>query len=253
MPTASRGPGQPDHRAPAAEAGATVGSQRRTGARDRAPARTPDRGAARRTRRPRRARPREGGGAPPHVAAAHPGDARRRGPADDRNLEAPRVQRQPRHRQDDRRPPALADLPVARRRHQGTPRRDRPVGPRRRVRRPDRDPDPEGPGLRHRRHAADRRGVRARPRRRERLRSRGGRHDRQVHGGPPRRPVGRGRRVPDRDAGADRLEPRPEEPVHPHDPLPGLRHRRTGRHLRADLRQARSTTSTRAGRLVWPR
>ena len=44
-------------------------------------------------------------------------------------------------------------------------------------------------------HAADRRGVRARPRRRERLRPRSGRHDRQVHGGPPRRPLGGGCRV----------------------------------------------------------
>ena len=43
-------------------------------------------------------------------------------------------------------------------------------------------------GVGARRDAADRRGVRARSRWRERLRARGDRHPREVHGGPPRRP-----------------------------------------------------------------
>ena len=45
----------------------------------------------------------------------------------------------PGHRQDDRRPAAVAHLPHARCRREGPPRRDRPVRPRRRLRRPDGD------------------------------------------------------------------------------------------------------------------
>ena len=51
--------------------------------------------------------------------------------------------------------------------------------------------------------------------RRERLRPGGDRHDRQVHGGPPRRPGRHRRRLPGGDGRADRRQPRPEEPVHP--------------------------------------
>ena len=142
-------PGQPDTPAPAERAGATVGAAAGAGTGDRAPAGASDRGVARRTRRPHRSRPREGGGPSADVAAAHPGDARRPGPADDRDVQAPGVQRQPGHRQDHGRPTAVADLPLARGRDQGASRRDRSIRPRRRLRGSDGDADPDGDGVGH--------------------------------------------------------------------------------------------------------
>ncbi len=74
---------------------------------------------------------------------------------------APRVHGQPRHGQDDRRPPAGPDLPDPRRGREGPPGRDRPRRPRRRVRGPDRAQG-EG-GLRPRRSAGSSSSTRRTP------------------------------------------------------------------------------------------
>ena len=54
---------------------------------------------------------------------------------------------------------------------------------------------------------------------------------------------------PDEMADADRRQPRPEEPLRPHDPLPRLHDRGARRDLRVDERATASTTSTRPGAL----
>ena len=175
-----------------ADAGDTVDAQLPPARGDRRP--------ARRTRRTRRARPREGRGAPADEPAAGPTTARRARPAR-------------------RSRPASTSCSAA------TPAPARPPSPGCSARstapsawsskghlvETDRSKlvagfvgqtateDPGRAGVVARRHAADRRGVRARPRRRERLRARGDRHAREVHGGPPRRPRHRRRRLPDRD------------------------------------------------------
>ena len=75
---------------------------------------------------------------------------------------APRLPRQPGHRQDDRRPPARADVPRDGAAQAGAPRRGRPRGARRPVRRADRDQDRPRDPAGARRRALHRRGLRAR-------------------------------------------------------------------------------------------
>ena len=159
----------------------------------------------------------------------------------------------PGHRQDDRRPSAEPDPAGPRHRVQGPPRRDRPLPPRRRLRRPDGRADAGGDGVRARRDAAHRRGLRAGPGQRAGLRAGGDRHDRQVHGGPPRRPGRHRRRLPGRDGRADRRQPRPEEPLRAHRPLPRLHDRGARRDLRADGQGQATTTSTTAAAPASPR
>ena len=130
-----------------------------------------DRGPPRRARRARRVADREDRRPPAHEPAAHPEAARGARHADAGDQPPPRLHRQSGHRQDHRGSAAQPDHAHARPRVEGPPRRDRPFAPRRRLRRPDRHQDPRGDGVGTRRHVADRRGLRARPRRRERLRA----------------------------------------------------------------------------------
>ncbi len=98
---------------------------------------------------------------------------------------APGLRRQPRHRQDDRRPARRRDLPRARPAVEGPAGRGRPLRAGRRLPRPDRDQDRRGGRLGGRRGAVHRRGLQ--PGRRP-VRHRGGRHPGQGDGGPARRP-----------------------------------------------------------------
>ena len=161
---------------------------------------TPDRGAARRARRARRARQRSRPTCAGYQPVARPAAAHRARTADDRDEPPPRVHRQPGHGQDHRRPPAEPDPAHPRRGVQGPSRGDRSrhlvagyVGQ-------TAGKTQRGARVGARRHAADRRGLRVGARRRPRLRARGHRHDRQVHGGPPRRSRRHRRRLPRRDA-----------------------------------------------------
>ena len=139
-------------------------------------------------------------------------------PADDGDQQTPRVHRQPRYRQDHRRSPPQPDLPDAEVVSKGqlveTDRSGLVAGYVGQTA----HGDAQGARVGARRDAADRRGLCTRPRWRERLRAGSDRHDRQVHGGSPRRPVDRRGRVSSRDGRADRLQPGLEEPVHPDDP-----------------------------------
>ena len=154
---------------------------------------------------------------------------------------APDLQRQPRHRQDDRRPAGRRHLPRARPALEGPARRGRPLRAGGRLPRPDRDEDRRGREVRRGRRAVHRRGLLAR---RRPVRHRGDRHPGQGDGGQARRPGRHRRRLPAADGGLHRPEPRPREPLPHHHRLRRLHRRRARRDLRGDGRPARSTTST---------
>ena len=94
----------------------------------------------------------------------------------------------------------------------------------------------------------DRRGLRPRARRRERLRPRGDRHDRQAGRGPARPGRRHRRRLPRRDGRARRRQPRAAVAVPEDDPLPRLHRRRAA--ARSSSRWARraATPATRRRR-----
>ena len=122
-------------------------------------------------------------------------------PAGGRDQPAPRVPRQPRHRQDDRRPPARADVPLDGPAPEGPPGRGRPRVARRPVRRRDRDQDEPRDPPRARRRAVHRRGLLAGARGRAHgLRPRGGRGAAEADGGLPPPPRRDRRRLPAADA-----------------------------------------------------
>ena len=87
-----------------------------------------DRGAADRARRAGRSGAGQDRRAAAHQPAAHPAPARGAGAADAGDQPPPRVHRQPRHRQDDRRPVAQPDPARPGHRLQGPSGGDRPLG-----------------------------------------------------------------------------------------------------------------------------
>ena len=218
---------QPARRGPDAGGAHRATRGREAGGAGRAGAAAEDRrGAARRARRAGRADRREGRDPPAGRGAAGRGAAqgRRPGRADDHP--AHDLQRQPRHRQDHRRPAGGRHLPRARPALEGPAGRGRPLRAGGRLPRPDRDEDRRRGEVRRGRRAVHRRGLLAvrRP-----VRHRGDRHPGQGDGGQARRP-GRDRgRLPGADGRLHRPEPRPREPVPHPDRLRRLHRRRAGR------------------------
>src|SRR5215210_157884 len=177
---------------------------------------------------------REGAGArsrrlPP--GAGGTGAARPPGGCD---VSAPRLPRQPRHRQDDGRTPARADVPRDGPAPARSSRRGRPSRARRPVRRPDRDQDRAGDPAGTRRRSLHRRGLRPLDLRGPTgLRARGDRDAAQADGGLPAPPGRHRRRLPKADEPLPRFEPGPTVAVRPRDHVPGLLDRRA----RPDHRQ----------------
>jgi hypothetical protein len=234
--------------------GAAAGRSRCAGAgRGGAGTRPQPRGAARRARRPHRPRagqardPPPGGGAAGREAS---GGCRSQGADDDA---PPGVHRQPRHREDHRRPSCRRHLPGARAALRGPPRRGRPLGTRRRLPRADGDQDGRGRRLRGRGSALHRRGLQPdeqRPQWRP-VRARGRRHARQGDGGPPRRPRRHRGGLPGADGDLHRCQPRSGQPL-PHDHRVRGLHRRRARRDPAARGQGCGLRSAPRGRRALP-
>ena len=231
-----------------ADAGRRPTDQPTTPARAGARAAAEDaRGAAGRARRARRPDGGQGRDPPTGRGAAHRGQAGVGRAQGAHHHPAPRLRRQPRHRQDHRGPAGGGDLSGARPAHQGPARRGRPLRAGRGLSRPDRDEDGRRGQERRRRGALHRRGLQ--PGRRP-VRHRGGRHARQGDGGPPPRP-GRDRRgLPRADGLLHRPEPRPGQPLPHHHRLRRLHRRRAGRHLQGAGHRRRLRHQRRGGEAV---
>ncbi len=232
---------------------------------------TPAGGAARRARGAAGARVGQGAGAGARRVPARPGAAQGGGALRGGDDAAPRLPRQPGHRQDDGRAAARTDVPLDGAPEARSPRGGRPGRARRAVRRPDGGQDRARRAQGARRRALRRRGVCARARRRAaRLRRRGDRDAAQADGGQPSPARRDRRRLSAPDAPVPRVEPGSALALLARDRLSGLLDRRARRDLRAfrgrrgvharrgddrgaavDLRRAPSATSgsaTRASR-----
>ena len=171
-----------------------------------------------------RSRPRSGGWSPSRCST--PSAARRTCPRSTRasTSSSPATRHRQDHDRADHRPALQQHRPgQPRPAHRGLAGR-----PGRGLRRPDRAQGPGGRRSSARWRALHRRGLLAGRGRRRRIRGRGGRHARQAHGGPPRRPGGDRRRVSRADAPVHRFEPRAAQPLHALHRVPRLQ--RVGAH-----------------------